>query len=154
MANSRLRIVVTVNGPGEVSGWLHPFALAVKKRFPQVEIVAAVLPCVYASGMEAAVLRNGGLVDAVWDFSVALRAILNGPSSNGAFSPPTCLLHMGGEPLLSLALGRRLKGPVFAYAESPIALMGRFDQIFWADSKPLHSPLFNFSLFHKKNDPA
>jgi lipid-A-disaccharide synthase len=154
MANSRLRIVVTVNGPGEVSGWLYPFALAAKRRFPQVEIVAAVLPCVYASGMEAAVLRRGGFVDAVWDFSAALRTILNGPSSNGAASPPTCLIHMGGEPILSLALGRRLKGPVFAYAESPIALQGRFDQIFWADREPLHNPFFHLNLFPDKRASA
>jgi lipid-A-disaccharide synthase len=58
---------------------------------------------------------------------------------------------MGGEPLLSLLLGKRLMGPVFAYAESPIALQSRFDRIFWAGETHLHSRLSGLPLFRGKN---
>lgn len=111
-------IILTVNGPGEVAGWLWPLTVALKARLPQVRLIACLLPCVFSSGAERGVIEALGTVDAVWDWRQARRLILRGVWPGGpARDTAALVVHMGGEPALSLMLARRLGVPAHAYVE-------------------------------------
>ena len=45
-------LIVTVNAPGEVAGWLLPLAEHVKSADPGVRIRAVLTPCPFAGGRE------------------------------------------------------------------------------------------------------
>jgi hypothetical protein len=47
------RLVVTVNGPGELMGWSRPFVRAVYRLEPSTRVTIVFVPCPYASGREA-----------------------------------------------------------------------------------------------------
>ena len=47
------RLVVTVNGPGELTGWGRPFVRAVYAQAPDARISIVFVPCPYATGREA-----------------------------------------------------------------------------------------------------
>jgi len=46
------RLLVTVNGPGELMGWARPFVRAVYRLDPSARITLVFVPCPYASGRE------------------------------------------------------------------------------------------------------
>ena len=46
------RLVVTVNGPGELMGWGRPFVRAVYRLEPAARVTIAFVPCPYATGRE------------------------------------------------------------------------------------------------------
>jgi hypothetical protein len=47
------RLVVTVNGPGELMGWGRPFVRAVYRLDPAARVTIVFVPCPYATGREA-----------------------------------------------------------------------------------------------------
>ncbi|HEV2037327.1 MAG TPA: hypothetical protein VGQ96_01880 [Candidatus Eremiobacteraceae bacterium] len=51
-------IFVTANGPGEVMGWTRPFLRAIYEAQPDARVTVVVLPCAYATGREADLLRS------------------------------------------------------------------------------------------------
>lgn len=112
------QVICTVNGPGEISGWLYPFANILKMRNPGVRVCAAVLPSVFRSGGEARVLKSLPAVDALSTEKDTLRLIYRGRVPVG-FVPgkPGCLIHFGGEPFLSWMLARRFGYPLLFYGE-------------------------------------
>jgi len=55
---SEATIFLTANGPGEVMGWARPFMRAIYERRPGAAITAIVLPCAYATGHEAQMIRT------------------------------------------------------------------------------------------------
>jgi lipid A disaccharide synthetase len=46
------RLLVTVNGPGELMGWGRPFVRAVYRLDPSARVTIVFVPCPYASGRE------------------------------------------------------------------------------------------------------
>lgn len=52
------RLVVTVNGPGELTGWGRPFVRAFYKLAPDARITIVFVPCPYATGREADTARS------------------------------------------------------------------------------------------------
>lgn len=113
------QIIVTVNGPGEISGWLYPFATALKRRAPELRICVAVLPYVFASGAEVSVVRTIEGIDAVAGVKETMRYLCGGPLPQGfEKGRPGCLLHFGGEPFLSFMLARKWRYACLAYIET------------------------------------
>ena len=52
------RLLVTVNGPGELTGWGRPFVRAVYAQAPDAHITIVFVPCPYATGREADTARS------------------------------------------------------------------------------------------------
>jgi len=128
------QIVVTLNGPGEVSGWLYPLVTALKQRAPRVRVIAALLPCVYASGDERLVLKRMEGVDAVLHKRQTLAMIFRGRMPK-AIDPEAdgILLHLGGEPFLSRLLARKLGYPTRAYLERAGGAQRWFDKCYFVE---------------------
>jgi lipid-A-disaccharide synthase len=125
------RVVVTVNGPGEIAAWLYPFGMALKRRRPHYKLCVAVVPCTFSSGAELDVVRSYPFVDAVCSARQSVDMILRGRLPPGFDKPmPGVLLHLGGEILLSYLLSKRLRLPSFAYVEGKSALQTAFDAVF------------------------
>lgn len=126
----RIQVVAVVNGPGEVAAWLYPFADALQTRHPDVRLRAALLPCVFASGQETAVLDGMPGIDAVCAPRSTLRWIARGEVPPGfTQGGPGCVVHFGGELLLSIALARRLRQPIVVYEEQRVRWPTLLDKI-------------------------
>jgi hypothetical protein len=112
------QVIVTVNGPGEISGWLYPFARVLKRRDPGVRLCAAVLPSVFRAGSETRVLESLPEVDACAAEDETRRLIYRGRFPHGFWrNSPGCVLHLGGEPFLTYLLARRFGYPILFYGE-------------------------------------
>ncbi|MEM6741752.1 MAG: hypothetical protein AAF646_16705 [Pseudomonadota bacterium] len=128
-----MQVVFTINGPGEVSGWLHPLTVALKARLPGVRIVVCVLPCVFSSGAERDVIGKLATVDAVASVAESLKLIATGRGPDGFLEEgvPTLVFHLGGEPILSVALGWRLAAERYAYVERRSLVNRLFGEVFF-----------------------
>ena len=128
------QIIVTVNGPGEISGWLYPFVTVFRQRAPDVRVCVAVLPSVFASGAEASVVQAIAGIDAVASVRETMRHLYGGPRPPGfEKGVPGCLLHLGGEPFLSFLLARRFHYPCLAYLERSTSHRPWFARIYLTD---------------------
>ncbi len=107
-------LVVTVNAPGEVAGYLLPLAACLKARDPDLVIRAVITPCPFAGGRERQALASSRLVDEVIDFRPYLwRVLRRRRAARGAAR--TLVLHMGGDRLYPLGLSRLLGAPAWVY---------------------------------------
>lgn len=130
MSVAATQIVAVVNGPGEVAAWLYPFADALRSRHPEVRLRAALLPCVFASGQETTVLDGMPGIDAVCAPSSTLRWITRGQAPPGFESAGRgCVVHFGGELMLSILLARRLRQPIVAYEEQRVRWSSLLDKV-------------------------
>lgn len=126
------RIVFTVNGPGEVSGWLFPLARALKTAAPHLSIVVCLLPCVYSTGAERSVLAGLGTVDATSSVAESFGLILRNRRPPGLQRDmPTLVFHLGGEVALTVLLAARLRAPMYAYAEHRLPWQFLFRKVFF-----------------------
>lgn len=129
----RAQVVVTINGPGEISGWLVPFAHALKAGHPGVRICVALLPCAFAARSELSLLMSFPFVDAACSVRQSLALIFGGRVPVGFDqSDSSIVLHMGGDPTWTWLLAKRLKQPCFAYVENSFLLQNRFQRVFFA----------------------
>ncbi|MGH7712905.1 MAG: hypothetical protein ACREOG_16565 [Gemmatimonadaceae bacterium] len=130
MNNTAIQVVAVVNGPGEVAAWLYPFAEALRSHHANVRLRAALLPCVFASGQESAVLDGMPGIDAVCTPRATLRWIARGDVPAGFESGGRgCVVHFGGELLLSIALARRLHQPIVVYEEQRVRWSTLLDKV-------------------------
>ncbi len=125
------QIVATINGPGEASGWLRPFARALRQRDSRIRLAVALMPCAFSSGAERRVLESYPEVAAVSPTRDTLRFALFGGRPPEALNAPLpgAVLHFGGEPFVSWLLARRLGLPCMAYAERPFAIQSWFKKV-------------------------
>lgn len=137
-AAPRRDIVVTINGPGEISAWLYPFLSRAHRAWPDAAIRVVLLPCVFSSGVESHVLSGMEGVASVSSVREGLAFALAGRLPDGLDRAATGpVLHFGGEPALSYLLARRLKRPLIAYAEHPFSMHRLFDKVLFAGT---HDP--------------
>ena len=107
-------ITLISNSPGEVATFVRPVATVLGQRHPEWRLELALVPCPYATGAEAAVVRSWGLFDEVWSPTQTVWRWLRGrPSTAGA------VLFLGGDPWHALLLKRRFKVPCVAYFAQP-----------------------------------
>ena len=130
MSDSPIQVVAVVNGPGEVAAWLYPFADALRSQHPEVRLRAALLPCVFASGQETAVLDGMPGIDAVCTPRATLRWITRGETPPGfERAGRGCVVHFGGELMLSILLARRLRQPIVVYEEQRVRWSTLLDKV-------------------------
>lgn len=129
------QIIVVLNGPGEVSAWLYPFAAILKKQAPHVRLCTALVPCVFASGHELGVVQTMDGVAAVSRPRQTLDYLFGGVLPEG-FQPdlPGCVLYFGGQPIFSWLLARRLGYPMIAYSEGAVTFESWYKKVFLVDA--------------------
>ena len=131
-------VVFTINGPGEISAWLYPIAHELKQSRPDINIRVCLLPCVFSSGAERAVLEGLTLIDAVCDTKESLGLTLRNKWPQGLSRDTADLVvHLGGEIALTTLLAKRLKTRAFAYVENRFSLQRFFDKVFFSGLHPL-----------------
>ena len=133
------QVIVVLNGPGEVSAWLYPFAAALRRHAPQVRLGTALVPCVFASGRELDVVQTMDGVDAVSRPAQTLGYICGGDLPEGFQADlPGCVLHFGGEPIFSWLLAKRLGYPMLAYSEGAVGFESRYQKVFLVDDSKMN----------------
>ncbi|MFN6978000.1 MAG: hypothetical protein ACK4OP_07755 [Gemmobacter sp.] len=135
------QVIVTVNGPGEVSAWLWPLTHALRAAAPDLRLHACLLPCVFSSGAEATVAEGLGTLDGVSPVRESMALIRRNALPPGLRRDvPTLVFHLGGEVALTRAIAWRMRAPIWAYAESPIG--GRaFERVYFSGLNPLPARL-------------
>lgn len=126
------QVIITVNGPGEISAWLTPVSRAIKAASPETKVVACLVPCVFSSGSERGVIERIETVDAVAGVGESFGLMLKKRWPDG-FDPEAdnLILHLGGELALTRLLSRRIAAPVFAYIEQANPVLKHFERIFY-----------------------
>jgi len=128
-----VQVVVTVNGPGEVACWLYPLATELKRQIPGVRICVAVVPCTFSTGSEITVIKELPYVDASCSIAETKALILRNKLPDGfARKGRGFIIHLGGDSVFTWLLSLRLGLPCFAYAERPLALQSRFEDVWYS----------------------
>lgn len=125
------QIIITAIGPGEISSWLYPLARTLKENVPQIRICVVLLPSIFQSGSETAVLKRMSEVDTYSTIRQSRQLIFRDILPPGFFRElEGCVFHLGGEPILSRLLAFRFKYPLFFYGEAPPRFRFLFEKIF------------------------
>lgn len=118
------RVVLTSNGPGELTTWVRPVLAAWRRAEPDAHVSVALVPCQFANGSEADVARRFG-PDAVTTAAQYRSAAALGRVPKGLRGGAGGLvLSLGGAGGYALALARRLGVPAFKYAFVPYRSRG------------------------------
>jgi len=135
------QILVTAIGPGEISSWLYPLARALKDKLPEIRICVVLLPSIFQSGSEVAVLKRMSDVDSYSTIGQSRRMIFQGILPPGFCRElKGCVFHLGGEPILSRLLALRFKYPLFFYGEEPPRFRFLFERIFLDSYEQISTP--------------
>lgn len=111
-------IIITVNSPGEVSGWLKPFVRALKQASWESSVTVFIPPCTFASGSECEVVRAMPEVDLVVEPGQVLRFILLGKVPSGFYPAQNgVVLFLGGDLTWAAWIAKRLRYSAVAYTE-------------------------------------
>jgi lipid-A-disaccharide synthase len=111
-------IIITVNSPGEVAGWLKPAVTAIKALSIATSITVVIPPCTFASGGEIGVARSLPEVDRAYGPKEFIQYVLFGRSLPD-FRPTEAglVLFLGGDLTYAMLLAKRLHYPAIAYTE-------------------------------------
>lgn len=129
---SQPRIVITINGPGEVSAWLHPLGPVLRDMFPDAHIAVALMPCVFATGAERDVVAALPFADAVCTPKESRALAFWGRKPEGFDrTGPGLHLHLGGDMFLARMMAWRLRLPSVAYLEHPQTWSALYQRVFY-----------------------
>lgn len=113
-----LNIIITTNGPGEISTWVQPVVEVLRNLLPQARLLIALVPCPHSSGHEAQVSTRI-LGASVLLPKETLHYLLTGQlPSHIVLAKEGIVLHLGGDQLFSVSLGWRTHFPVVVYTEA------------------------------------
>ena len=128
-------IVITTNGPGEMSAWVHPMIQEIRHILPQARILIALVPCPHSSGFEAQ-YGNRFYGATVLTPNETIAYILTGNlPSHVVLANHGVILHLGGDQLFSVCLGWRSHFPVTVYTEKLAQWKSRVTRFFLRDHK-------------------
>lgn len=96
-------LYILTNSPGEVSGWVKPVVLELVSKALSAKIILVVLPCQYASGMEA---ECGGEIEGVEVVCTFKEIWKTSAVQKGRIK---LLLQLGGDPFFGAILSAKLK---------------------------------------------
>ncbi|MEW5981247.1 MAG: hypothetical protein AB1806_02630 [Acidobacteriota bacterium] len=115
-----MHLTVTVNSPGEVSGWLLPLVDELKCADISGHVTAVLTPCAFAGGLERTVLERTTGIDEVTALGPHLRALVRDRWLSRRTAPPGrhIVLHLGGDRVYSLLIARLRGAPAWAYGTS------------------------------------
>lgn len=129
---SQPRIVITINGPGEVSAWLRPLGPVLREMFPDAHIAVALMPCVFATGAERDVVAALPFADAVCTPQESRSLAFWGRRPEGFDrTGPGLHLHLGGDMFLARMMAWRLRLPSVAYLEHPQPWSVLYERVFY-----------------------
>ncbi|NLY91205.1 MAG: hypothetical protein GX081_06310 [Firmicutes bacterium] len=113
-----LDLIITVNSPGEVSGWLKPVVHALQDFPWTYRITVFIPPCPFASGAESRVVEEIPQVKQVVGAEETVRFIISGKLP-AKFNPAGrgIVLFLGGDLTYAALLAKRLRYPAVAYTE-------------------------------------
>lgn len=146
----RAATVIVANSPGEVAGWVRPLVASLRasearvaSAFEGLEVIVVVPPCPFASGREAQVVAGFPGVDAVVTPSEYVRYALLGVVPQvlqriGWRRPggrPGIIVHLGGDPMHSALLARKLRLPAVAYSDRSAGFTGSFVRFMVEDAR-------------------
>ena len=122
-------VTLVSNSPGEVTTFVRPVATELKARHPEWRLRIALVPCPYATGAEASVIRSWNLADEVWTPAQTTWNWLRGKGAG-----PGVVGFFGGDPWHALLLKRRFGVPSLAYFSEPSSWertrwLGGFDRV-------------------------
>jgi lipid-A-disaccharide synthase len=122
-------ITLVGNSPGEITTFVRPVAVELARRHPDWEREIALVPCPYATGAEAAVIRGWQIANQVWTPRQTVGRWFRGRSPR-----PGAVLFLGGDPWHALLLKRRFGVPAVAYFPEPHSWegtrwLGGFDRV-------------------------
>lgn len=118
-------VIITSNGPGELSTWVTPVVERIRTSLPQARIIIALVPCPHSSGHESKVSHQiyGATVLLPQE---TLRYLATGKlPGHVVLAREGLVLHLGGDQFFSVALGWRTRFPVTVYTE---------DQVHWVSA--------------------
>jgi lipid-A-disaccharide synthase len=127
-----MRIAFTANGPGEVAGWLRPLLRSLYSRAPDLQAVVFLVPDDYATGFEAAMVREAFPAARVYDPKSYLKFAL-GARLDEAPAAVDLVQYIGGDLLHAARVHARLKGCAATYKFSRRAYRRLFDRAFAVD---------------------
>jgi lipid-A-disaccharide synthase len=106
-------LYILTNSPGEVSGWVRPVVMELgSKGFP-AKISLVVLPCQYASGMEAEYGKEIEGIDSVCTFKELWK------NSGLMKGTKRLVLQLGGDPFFGAILSAKLRCIWMIYTARP-----------------------------------
>lgn len=129
-----MRIAFTANGPGEVAGWLRPLLRALYERRPDLDAIVFLVPDDYATGFEAAMIRDAFARARVVEPKQYLKFALGGAVADLPRSADA-VVYLGGDLLHAARLHARLKGRAATYKFSRSRYRALFDRAFAVDAR-------------------
>ena len=129
-----MRIALTVNGPGEVAGWLRPLLRSLYGRAPDAEVHVFLVPDEYATGFEAQTVRSLFPQAHVYDPKTYLQFAL-GRGVEGVPQNVDVVLYLGGDLLHAARVYARLKGKGATYKFSRPRYRNTFARAFAVDER-------------------
>lgn len=139
-----MELLFTANSPGEVSTWLAPTLRAVKRRAPEATTTVFLVPCAFATGAEADVVRAMPEADRVfgpgdyWRLAVGVRRFR---WRDGGHPHHSALLYLGGDLVHAAVIARRLRIPALAYVERGSRWTRSFQAVLVPDERARRSVL-------------
>lgn len=129
-----MNLLVVTNAPGEIATWVRPVARAIREENQAVRIICLLSFCQFASGEEAGLLKEIPEIGAIIPPREYLKVILKGRLPCGAQPEGGAVLHLGGDPIHSLLVARRLGWKTAIYTYRPeTKLIKYFDRIIVLD---------------------
>ena len=93
------KIALLTNGPGELWGWVRPFAAELLRR--RWDVSLRILPCQFASGEERRIALSLGIPDVTGPESPLRTALSLRKFGKGANEPPPeAVVQLGGDLIL------------------------------------------------------
>ena len=134
MANKRLHVAITSNGPGEFAGWVRPLVRALLARAPETDVTLFFVPDDYATGREPDVARRlfpqARVVDAKSYVGFAL-----GRSVPAAPPRADIVQYLGGDLLHAARVRARLGGRARTYKFASKRSARELDRAYAVDVK-------------------
>ncbi len=126
------RLVVTVNGPGELMGWARPFLHAVYAQEPAAEVTLVFVPCTYATGRETAIAKLLFPRATVVEPKRYARFLI-GRATEGMARGPGALQYLGGDLFHATTIAKRVGLTPMTYKFSRRAYAHVFERFFALD---------------------
>jgi hypothetical protein len=129
-----MRIAVTVNGPGEVAGWLRPLLRNLYQQAPESEVHVFLVPDDYATGFEAQTVRALFPQARVYEPKTYVKFALGRPV-DGVPDRVDLVLYIGGDLMHAARVHARLKGTAATYKFSRRGYRRLFERAYAVDAK-------------------
>jgi len=112
-------LVLAGNGPGELTGWVRPVALAARRTGqPGLRLTLVLSPTQFAGGREVDVVTSWNLFDRIVTPGEGTRLALG--ATRLEVGPDASLVHLGGDLWFSARIARRMRAPAGAFVETPL----------------------------------